>query len=325
MKTFKKLLVAAVALLSLVMAPAAQAVVGDCTPGSDWGSPRQDLAPRVVELVNEHRASKGLVQVQSTSTLTNAGLWKSRHMAKYGYLGHSDPAPPVARSAAERLLACGYPSDRYGWGENIARGYSTPEAVMQAWLASTGHRANIENPSFRAIGVGVAANGSGTLHWTQIFGTLVQTSSGPTTAVSVPSSISVSRGTVRSGGYGDLKADDNSFFQVNSSNRATAWYGRMTGVTNALSSLKVNYRGLNSAACNQDVGIWNWNSGAWVWLDSRSVGSTETEIAVSPGGTLANYVSGSSGNGDVAVMVRCSGTASFFASGDLMKITYTIP
>lgn len=66
------------------------------------------------------------------------------------------------------MEACGVTA---GWGENIAYGYSTASAVMNGWLNSSGHRANIERSTFRAIGVGAAANGSGTLYWAQAFGT----------------------------------------------------------------------------------------------------------------------------------------------------------
>jgi uncharacterized protein YkwD len=149
----------------------AGAAVGDCTPGADWGTLRQDLATQVVQLVNQHRASLGLSQLTVTTPLTNAAVWKSRHMACYRYMQHADPAPPVARSVSDRLQACGYPATTAGWGENIAYGYSTANAVMQAWLSSTGHRANIQNANFRAIGVAAAASSTGTLYWTQEFGT----------------------------------------------------------------------------------------------------------------------------------------------------------
>ena len=149
----------------------AGAAVGDCTTGADWGTLRQDLATQVVQLVNQHRASLGLAQLTVTTPLTNAAVWKSRHMAYYRYMQHADPAPPVARSVGDRLLACGYPATSAGWGENIAYGYSTASAVMQGWLNSAGHRANIENASFRAIGVAAAASSTGTLYWTQEFGT----------------------------------------------------------------------------------------------------------------------------------------------------------
>jgi uncharacterized protein YkwD len=149
----------------------AYAVTGDCTPGSDWGTLRQDLAVRVVELVNQHRASMGLSQLTVSTTLTNASIWKARHMAKYVYMTHNDPAPPVARTTGERLLACGYPATSSGWGENIAYGYQTADAVMQGWLNSAGHRANIQDARFRTIGVGSAASSTGQLYWAQAFGT----------------------------------------------------------------------------------------------------------------------------------------------------------
>lgn len=83
-------------------------------------------------------------------------------------MAHPDPAPPVARTAAERMAACGVTG---GWGENIAAGYPSPSSVVQAWLASPGHRANIENPSFVAIGSSAAASASGAIYWAHVFGT----------------------------------------------------------------------------------------------------------------------------------------------------------
>lgn len=143
--------------------------VGDCLAGGDWGTPRQSLAPAVLDLVNVHRSALGLSQLRSSRTLTSAALWKARHMAKYGYFGHDDPAPPVARSAFDRIAACGYPGSQVG--ENIAVGFRTPGTVMQAWLLSPGHRANIEAPSWTVLGVGVAQSTTGAVYWVQDFGT----------------------------------------------------------------------------------------------------------------------------------------------------------
>ena len=176
-------LIAAVAVTAPAGVPGTPAVagaaVGDCTPGSDWGTVRADLASQVVQLVNQHRASLGLSQLTVTTPLTNSAVWKSRHMAYYRYMQHADPAPPVARSVGDRLAACGYPATTAGWGENIAYGYSTASAVMTGWLNSPGHRTNIENPSFRAIGVAAAASSTGTLYWTQQFGTSTTGGSAP--------------------------------------------------------------------------------------------------------------------------------------------------
>jgi uncharacterized protein YkwD len=148
----------------------AGAALGDCTPEASWGTERADLAGQVVTLVNQHRAGLGLVSLQVSPSLTKVAVWKARHMAAYGYMAHNDPAPPIARTTAQRFFDCGYPSNA-GWGENIAYGYPTASAVMNGWLGSSGHRANIERSTFRAIGVGAAATGGGTIYWAQAFGT----------------------------------------------------------------------------------------------------------------------------------------------------------
>jgi uncharacterized protein YkwD len=163
------------------------AAVGDCTPGAGWGTLDAAFASSVVTLVNQHRATLGLASVSVSQTLTASANWKSLHMARYGYMEHDDPAPPVARTPADRLEACGYPTDRAGWGENVAYGYPSPSAVMTAWLNSPGHRANIERASFRALGVGAARSAGGTLYWTQNFGTLADSGSPPPPSPPPPS------------------------------------------------------------------------------------------------------------------------------------------
>jgi serine protease AprX len=148
----------------------------------------------------------------------------------------------------------------------------------------------------------------------------------PTTVTASPASVSLYYGSVRSGGAARLGADDNAFFEVNSTTsgtRASDWYGRITGVTNALQSLKITYRGRSYRTCTQVVYVYNWTTGAWVQLDSRSVSTSEVEVNASPTGTLADYVSGSSGDGEVAVRIRCSRSdGSFYTSADLLRITY---
>ena len=54
-------------------------------------------------------------------------------------------------------------------GENIAKGQNSPQSVMNAWMNSSGHRANILNKSYNQIGVGVAKDSRGNLYWTQMF------------------------------------------------------------------------------------------------------------------------------------------------------------
>src|ERR1044071_7706030 len=75
-----------------------RATVGDCTPGSDWGTVRADLVDRVLTLVNADRAKVGLGSLTTSTTLTNSAVWKARHMARYRYKPHPNPAPPPAHS-----------------------------------------------------------------------------------------------------------------------------------------------------------------------------------------------------------------------------------
>ena len=140
--------------------------VGDCNPDAAWPANNQAFADQVVALVNQHRAALGLVQLKVSPTLTASAVWKARHMAYYRYLQHDDPEPPIARLWYQRVQACGYAGS--GMGENIAYGYATPQDVMNGWLSSAGHKANIENASYRVIGVGAAGS---TVFWAQDFGT----------------------------------------------------------------------------------------------------------------------------------------------------------
>ena len=142
-----------------------------CTPAATWPGTNASFAQQVVDLTNQYRASlnRGLPMLAVDATLTDAAVWKSRHMAAYGYFAHNDPAPPVARTPFTRMLNCGY-SAGGSLGENIAAGQQTPSAVMAAWIASPGHRANLESASFRSIGVGVAVGGTYGIYWTQDFG-----------------------------------------------------------------------------------------------------------------------------------------------------------
>ena len=147
-----------------------------------------------------------------------------------------------------------------------------------------------------------------------------------------PAAVTIQSGSVRSGGPADLSANDNSFYQVSSTSSKTYkayWYGTVNGVSNALRTLSVTYRGKNSASCTQTLWIYNWTKGSWIQLDSRSVGTTEVAIQKSPTGTtgaLAEFVSGSSGDGDVRIRVRASRSSGrFYSSGDLMTASFTAP
>jgi uncharacterized protein YkwD len=153
--------------VALLVAPTfAQA--DTCTPDASWGTIDRGAAQQVAVQLNQARAANGLGPLQLSPTLTASAEWKSLDMGFYNYFDHSDPAPPVARSAGQRMSDCGYP---YGYdGENIAEGFSTPSDVMDAWMNSAGHRANILNGQYAVMGVGVGITARGIYYWTVDFG-----------------------------------------------------------------------------------------------------------------------------------------------------------
>ncbi|MCS0635088.1 sigma-70 family RNA polymerase sigma factor [Streptomyces sp. LP05-1] len=119
---------------------------------------------RVTALVNSERAKNGCGPVSQNGLLDTAARRHSDDMAARGYFDHTSPD---GKDPGDRVTAAGYQWSTYG--ENIARGQQSPESVMDSWMNSSGHRANILNCSFKEIGVGIH-EGSGGPWWTQVFG-----------------------------------------------------------------------------------------------------------------------------------------------------------
>jgi uncharacterized protein YkwD len=117
----------------------------------------------VLRLVNEERAKVGCSAVSANSTLSELAESFSDAMAAQNFFDHTDPsgATPWDRAAKLGITNLG--------GENIARGQADAAAVMEAWMNSPGHRANILNCDFKTLGVGVHF-GTGGPWWTQDFG-----------------------------------------------------------------------------------------------------------------------------------------------------------
>lgn len=115
----------------------------------------------VVRLVNEHRAQNGLKPLEANWELSRIARYKSQDMVDNRYFSHTSP---TYGSPFQMIKAFGL-SYRTA-GENIAYGQKTPQAVVNAWMNSSGHRANILNASYTKIGVGYVANGH---YWTQMF------------------------------------------------------------------------------------------------------------------------------------------------------------
>jgi uncharacterized protein YkwD len=111
----------------------------------------QEMVDQVLQLVNAQRSANGLAPLLRNEALDRAALRHSQDMAEGSFMSHagSDGSNP-----GQRIQAAGYTSST--WGENIAIWYPSAQAVMDAWMNSPGHRANILNASFREIGIGVA-------------------------------------------------------------------------------------------------------------------------------------------------------------------------
>ncbi|GLC89141.1 CAP domain-containing protein [Lysinibacillus piscis] len=115
----------------------------------------------VVKLTNAERTKAGLAPFQTDDKLMAAAREKSLDMQSKNYFSHTSP---TFGSPFDRMKALGisYKSA----GENIAQGQRTPQEVVQAWMDSPGHRANILNAKFTHIGVGYVKTGN---YWTQQF------------------------------------------------------------------------------------------------------------------------------------------------------------
>ena len=115
----------------------------------------------VIRLVNEIRQQNGLRPLAANWELSRVARYKSQDMRDNGYFSHNSP---TYGTPFQMLSAFGL-SYRTA-GENIAKGYASPQAVVNGWMNSSGHRANILNASYTQIGVGYVAKGN---YWTQLF------------------------------------------------------------------------------------------------------------------------------------------------------------
>lgn len=145
------------------------------TPAPTPTAPTSSFEQQVFDLTNQARATARTCGTQSfnaspplayNAALRQAAYDHSRDMALNGYFAHNSLD---GRTPFQRMTAAGYTGYRTA-GENIAGGQTTPQAVVDGWLKSPGHCANIMNPGFKELGVGYYAGGSYRHYWTQDFG-----------------------------------------------------------------------------------------------------------------------------------------------------------
>lgn len=122
---------------------------------------RRTETDTVVDLTNDARADAGCPALVVDGRLAAAAQDHADDMAAHDYFSHTSLD---GTTFAERARAAGYPQPG---GENIARGQRSAEEVVSAWMDSPGHRANILNCAFRAVGVGLDED---EWVWVQVFG-----------------------------------------------------------------------------------------------------------------------------------------------------------
>ncbi|MCR3757750.1 CAP domain-containing protein [Clostridium felsineum] len=124
----------------------------------------QNEENQVIKLVNIQRAKYGLAPLKANIQLMNVARIKSRDMLTKNYFSHMSPTFGSTFSLLTR-----YGLSYAAAGENIAYGYTNAGSVMNGWMNSPGHRANILGKSYREIGVGAVKSSSGKIYWTQVF------------------------------------------------------------------------------------------------------------------------------------------------------------
>lgn len=123
------------------------------------------VTTRVIELVNAERVQQGLAPLRYDSRLATAAQRHADDQAQRQQMSHTGGD---GSSAGDRISRAGY--GWRSWSENVALGYSSPAAVVNGWMNSSGHRGNILSANVDT-GVGAAVGPDGRIYWTQVFAT----------------------------------------------------------------------------------------------------------------------------------------------------------
>jgi uncharacterized protein YkwD len=150
--TAAALVVAASALVAAAPA-AASSCVGADTEADELS--QTAIENSVTCLINEERAKAGVRPVHSSPALRHAGLGHSQDMVRDGYFEHTSPS---GRTFIDRITNTGYMRGARRWlvGENLVWGsgsQGTPRAMVDGWMGSPAHRANLLRGRFREVGV----------------------------------------------------------------------------------------------------------------------------------------------------------------------------
>jgi uncharacterized protein YkwD len=131
------------------------------TTNSNTNSSISSYADQVLQLVNQERAKAGLSALTTNSTLQAAANLRAQETVQS--FSHTRPNGTTFSTVLKE-----YGISYRTAGENIAYGQKTPQEVVNAWMNSSGHRANIMNANFGKVGIGVYQK-NGVIYWSQLF------------------------------------------------------------------------------------------------------------------------------------------------------------
>lgn len=119
-------------------------------------------AQEVLTLTNAQREAAGLNPLSADPVLTEMAMLRARELEES--YSHTRPSGENCKTVFGE-----FETDLRFWGENAAKGNRTPEAVMEAWMGSQGHRENLLREDAEYLGVGVWQDEDGILYWVQLF------------------------------------------------------------------------------------------------------------------------------------------------------------
>jgi len=137
---------------------------GDSDAKESRGESESSQAVEILNLVNQERSKQGLQPLTLSEKLTSIANTKAQDMADKNYFSHDSP---TYGSPFDMLKHFGV--SYTAAGENIAAGQKTAKEVMNSWMNSSGHRANILNKNYTQLGVGYTQGGQYGTEWVQLF------------------------------------------------------------------------------------------------------------------------------------------------------------
>ncbi|MFN2636033.1 MAG: CAP domain-containing protein [Gemmatimonadaceae bacterium] len=136
-------------------------------PVARVSSPYGATEARIFDLINAQRRERALAPLVYNEQLDRAAKIQAENMAKFQKMAHVLPGSNLP-TLGDRARFVGYPYNLLA--ENIAVGYPDAGAVVQGWMASTGHRQNILDRAVVETGIGVFRSEGGALYFCQVFG-----------------------------------------------------------------------------------------------------------------------------------------------------------